>query len=506
MTDLSLFEHLRAQWPGDLDRPVLVHPDGSQRSYSWLLERSARVARALQDLHVPPGGRVAVQVDKCEEMLSIYLGCLRSDAALLPLNPAYTADEVAYYLKDSRASILLCQPEREAELRAVGEACGVLLTEGVAVDGASGSFEQRLQKSTAEPAPVAVGPDATAAILYTSGTTGRPKGAMLTHRNLASNADALHETWGWAADDVLLHALPLFHVHGLFVGLNGVLRAGASMIFHARFDPDAVIDAFAHATIFMGVPTMYHRLVEHPGLTWDACHKMRLFVSGSAPLSVPDFEAFRQRAGHTILERYGMTETGMNTSNPLRGTRKPGSVGLPLPGVQVRLVDAEKGGDVPRGEVGEIWLRGPNIFAGYFGAPEKTAESFTGGWFRTGDLAMEDPDGYYFIVGRLKDMVISGGLNVYPAEVEAVLDAMPGIEESAVVGLPDADFGERVAAAVVRRASAADLTEEQVIADARAHLAAYKCPKTIRFLDALPRNAMGKVEKTRLRELLTTQD
>jgi malonyl-CoA/methylmalonyl-CoA synthetase len=374
--------------------------------------------------------------------------------------------------------------------------------ESIAVDGESGSFQERLATTPAEPAPVALTPEATAAILYTSGTTGRPKGAMLTHANLAANADALHEAWGWSANDVLIHALPLFHVHGLFVALNGVLRAGASMIFLPRFDPDLVIDALPKATVFMGVPTMYHRLAEHPRLTPDVCQQMRLFVSGSAPLSVPDFEAFRARAGHTILERYGMTETGMNISNPLRGPRKPGSVGLPLSGVQVRLVNPETGQDVPQGEVGEIWLRGANIFAGYFGAPEKTAESFAEGWFRTGDLALQDPDGYYMIVGRLKDMVISGGLNVYPAEVEAVLDAIPGVAESAVIGLPDADFGERVAAAIVRRAGASDLTADAVIAEARARLAPYKCPKSVAFLDSLPRNAMGKVEKTRLREML----
>jgi malonyl-CoA/methylmalonyl-CoA synthetase len=501
MADTTMFEHLRAQWPADLDRPVLEHPDGRRRSYGWLLERSACVARALQDLAVPVGGRVAVQADKTEDMLPVYLGCLRAGAALLPLNPAYTADEVAYYLSDSRASLLLCQPERLEELRDVAKRAGVAAIESLAVDGASGTFQRRIEAAPADPAPVRLTPEATAAILYTSGTTGRPKGAMLTHRNLAANADALHAAWGWDANDVLIHALPLFHIHGLFVALNGVLRAGASMIFLPRFDPELIIDALPRATVFMGVPTMYHRLAEHEKLSVDLCHKMRLFVSGSAPLSVPDFVAFRERAGHTILERYGMTETGMNISNPLRGPRKPGSVGLPLPGVQVRLVDAETNADVAQGEVGEIWLRGPNIFAGYFGAPEKTAESFTAGWFRTGDLAMQDPDGYYMIVGRLKDMVISGGLNVYPAEVETVLDAIAGVEESAVFGLPDADFGERVAAAIVRRAGAT-LTEEQVIAEARARLAPYKCPKTIAFLDTLPRNVMGKVEKTRLREML----
>ncbi len=496
-----MYEHLRARWPLDLDRPVLEHPDGRRRSYSWLVERSARVARALQDLSVPVGGRVAVQAAKTEDMLPVYLGCLRAGAALLPLNPAYTSDEVAYYLSDSRASLLLCQPERLEELRDVAKQAGVQAIESLDVDGEGGTFQQRLTATPAEPAPVRVTPEATAAILYTSGTTGRPKGAMLTHRNLAANADALHGAWGWDTNDVLIHALPVFHIHGLFVALNGVLRAGASMIFLTRFDPDLIVAALPRATVFMGVPTMYHRLAEHPSLTVDLCHRMRLFVSGSAPLSVPDFTAFRERAGHTILERYGMTETGMNISNPLRGARKPGAVGLPLPGVQVRLVDVEKNVDVAQGEVGEIWLRGPNIFAGYFGAPEKTAESFTEGWFRTGDLAMQDPDGYYMIVGRLKDMVISGGLNVYPAEVETVLDAIAGVEECAVFGLPDPDFGERVAAAIVRRAGTT-LTEDQVIAEARTRLAPYKCPKTVAFLDALPRNAMGKVEKNRLRELL----
>ncbi|HXF81824.1 MAG TPA: AMP-binding protein [bacterium] len=502
MADTSLYERLRPIWERDPDRTLLEHPNGRPRTYRWLLERSARAARAIQEEGVPVGGRVAVQADKGEDLLAVYVGCLRAGAALLPLNPAATAEEVAYYLRDSRASLFLCQPERLEQMRAMAERCGVPAVESLAADGESGTFQQRLARTPADPGPVSLRPEATAAILYTSGTTGRPKGAMLTHRNLAANADALHDAWGWTRTDVLVHALPLFHIHGLFVAAGGVLRAGASMIFLPRFDPDAVIHAFRRATIFMGVPTMYHRLAAHPGLTSEACRGMRLFISGSAPLSVADFEAFRARTGHTILERYGMTETGMNLSNPLRGPRKPGSVGLPLAGVQVRLVDPETRRDVPPGEVGEIWLRGPNIFAGYFGAPEKTAEAFHEGWFRTGDLARRDGDGYYAIVGRLKDMVISGGLNVYPAEVEAVLDAIDGVEESAVVGVPDADLGERVAAAIVRCAWAAELTEERVITAARERLAPYKCPRTVRFLEALPRNAMGKVEKTRLREIL----
>jgi malonyl-CoA/methylmalonyl-CoA synthetase len=323
---------------------------------------------------------------------------------------------------------------------------------------------------------------------------------MLTHDNLISNTDALHSCWGWRQDDVLLHALPLFHVHGLFVAATAALGIGATMIFLPRFDPDLVVKYLPEATLFMGVPTMYHRLADDPRITPELCGGVRLFVSGSAPLSVTDFNAFRERTGHTILERYGMTETGMNISNPLNGERKPGMIGFPLPRVEARLVDPESLVDVPEGEVGEIWVRGPNVFAGYFHAPEKTAESFVDGWFRTGDLGRRDAEGYYEIVGRAKDLIITGGLNVYPAEIEQALGGLEGIEDVAVIGLPDPDWGEQVTAVIIRRPGATSLTSESVMAAARSLFAPYKCPRRVEFVDALPRNAMGKVEKARLRQ------
>ncbi|MBM2809242.1 MAG: AMP-dependent synthetase and ligase, partial [Chloroflexi bacterium] len=405
-----------------------------------------------------------------------------------------------YYLSDSHADAFICQPERLDAMQPLAKDLGVRYVHSLSTDGASGSFQVLLASSAPSPAPVALGLHDVAAILYTSGTTGRPKGAVLTQQNLISNIDALHEAWGWRDDDLLVHALPLFHTHGLFVAVNGVLRAGASMVFLPRFDPDAVIEWLPRASVFMGVPTMYHRLAQDHRLTPDLCRSMRLFVSGSAPLSVHDFEGFRARSGHAILERYGMTETTMNISNPLTGPRKPGTVGLPLPGVEVRLVDPESHVEVPSGSAGEIWLRGPNVFAGYFERPDATAEAFSDGWFRTGDLAQQDADGYYAIVGRCKDLIITGGLNVYPAEVEAVLDAIGGVDESAVIGLPDPDLGEQVTAIIVRSQASQPLTGDVVKASARNRLASYKCPTRVEFVESLPRNAMGKVEKARLRQ------
>jgi malonyl-CoA/methylmalonyl-CoA synthetase len=338
-------------------------------------------------------------------------------------------------------------------------------------------------------------------ILYTSGTTGRPKGATLTDLNLAATVEALHEAWGLGSDDVLLHALPLFHVHGLFIAACGALRAGSSMILLPCFDVDVVLEHLPESTVFMAVPTMYHRLVQSEKLRPGLCSGMRLFTSGSAPLSAQDFADFHQCTGHTIVERYGMTETGITISNPLNRERKPACIGFPLPRVEARIVDRETATDVARGEVGEIWMRGPSVFQGYFGKAEQTAESFVDGWFLTGDLARQDEDGYFQIVGRARDMIISGGLNVYPAEIEQVLNAIDGVEESAVVGLPDPDLGERVTAAIVRK-PASRVVEEAVIAAARQRLAPYKCPRGVVFVESLPRNAMGKVEKQQLLESL----
>src|SRR5581483_11667057 len=463
-----------------------------------------QMARALTDAGLSAGDRVAVQVEKCPDFLALYLWCLRAGTPLVPINPSCTVAEVAYYVRDSGTALLLGAPERIAALEAASREAGARRVETLDVDGTSGTFQQRAAAAPPDFESVAVsGADPLAAILYTSGTTGAPKGAMLTHANLIANTEALHEAWGWRADDVLLHALPLFHVHGLFVAATAALGAGATMLFLPRFDPSQVIELLPRATLFMGVPTMYHRLAADAGLTPAVCESVRLFVSGSAPLSVADFNAFRQRTGHTILERYGLTETGMNISNPLQGERKPGKIGVPLPGVRVRLVDAEKGTDVAQGDVGEIWVRGPNVFAGYYHAPEKTAETFVDGWFRTGDLGRQDADGYYEIVGRAKDLIISGGLNVYPAEVENALGAIRGVEDCAVIGLPDPDWGERVTAVIIR-ASGAELSADQVMAEARTRLAPYKCPRRVEFAETLPRNAMGKVEKARLRTIYSS--
>jgi len=466
------------------------------------MERSARMAAALEGLGLRAGSRVGVQVEKCEDFLMLYLGCLRAGTTLVPINPSCTEKEIGYYLRDSGSEIFLCAPEHLAQLEGPAREAGARHVYSFALDGKSGSFQALAVQNPSNPDRLSAtveGAEPLAAILYTSGTTGAPKGAMLTHDNLVANTDALHTSWGWRADDVLLHALPLFHVHGLFVAATTALGMGATMIFLPRFDPDLVVRYLPESTLFFGVPTMYHRLAAEPRVTPELCRNIRLFVSGSAPLSVSDFNAFRERSGHTILERYGMTETGMNISNPLEGERKPGMIGFPLPGVDARLVDPETGADMAEGEVGEIWVRGRNVFAGYFHAPEKTAESFADGWFKTGDLGRRDPDGYYEIVGRAKDLIISGGLNVYPAEVEQALGIIEGVEDCAVIGLPDPDWGEQVAAVIIPRAGA-KLTPEGITAAARALLAPYKCPRRVELVESLPRNAMGKVEKARLRQ------
>jgi malonyl-CoA/methylmalonyl-CoA synthetase len=411
---------------------------------------------------------VAVQVEKSPEAVLLYLACLRYGAALVPMNTAYSSDEVAYLVGDAEPALFV-DDRRLAELSRAAEE----------------------QPPTFD--DVELSPDDLAAILYTSGTTGRPKGAMLSHGNLASNADVLRRVWGFSADDVLLHALPLFHAHGLFVAINCVLASGCTMVFLPRFGVEQVLDALPRCTVMMGVPTFYTRLLDDPGFDSAVCSGMRLFISGSAPLLASTHEAFHARTGHAILERYGMTETVMLTSNPLDGERRPGTVGFPLPGTDVRIVDPDDTG------AGAIEVRGPNVFAGYWRRPELATTEFTNdGWFRTGDIGCFDPDGYLSIVGRAKDLVISGGLNIYPKEVEDVLDTVDGVLESAVIGVPDADFGEAVVAVVVPKSGLA--LDTQIVRDAARHgLAAFKVPKRIEIVGSLPRNAMGKVEKAALR-------
>jgi malonyl-CoA/methylmalonyl-CoA synthetase len=494
----NLFELFRSRFPADLSRPFIETPDGRSISYGELEAATARMAGLLAARGVARGERVAAIVEKSPEAVFLYLASLRAGAVYLPLNTAYTEAEVGYFLGDAEPKVTVCRPEAEAALAPLAAATGSqILTLGQA---GAGSLVAASRELPADFAPVPVTGDDLAALLYTSGTTGRAKGAMMSHGNLASNALALHHIWGFRADDVLLHALPIFHTHGLFVAINCVLLNGTKMLFLPRFDAGEVTRLLPRAAVVMGVPTFYTRLLARPDFDAEPCRNMRLFISGSAPLLEETFEAFRERTGHTILERYGMTETGMNTSNPLDGERRAGTVGLPLPEVELRVAD-EDGAVLGAGETGVLELRGPNVFQGYWRQPEKTEEEFReDGFFITGDVARTDGDGYVRIVGRAKDLIISGGFNVYPKEVELVVDAVNGVAESAVIGLPHPDFGEAVAAVVTRTEGAGGPDEAAVIAAAKAELANYKVPKRVFFVDELPRNAMGKVQKNALRD------
>jgi len=492
----NLFDTLSARFPADLSRPFAWLEDGTLVSYGDMIAGSARYANALRERGVSIGDRVMVQTPKSIDMLMLYLATLRAGAIFVPLNPAYTAGELAYFIEDAEPTLFVCDPARRDEIAGLAPA---LTVETLGENGA-GSLAQMAADLPGDWATVSREDDDLAAILYTSGTTGRSKGAMLSHGNLASNALTLVDHWRFTADDVLLHALPIFHTHGLFVGTNVTLAAGSSMIFHNRFDADAVMAALPRATTMMGVPTFYIRLLAEP--TFDRNHvgHMRLFVSGSAPLSAEIHREFEGRTGHAILERYGMTETNMNTSNPYDGDRIAGTVGMPLPGVTIRIADPETGRVLPQGEVGVIEIAGPNVFKGYWRKPEKTAEEFRGGHFISGDLGFIDGLGYVSIVGRAKDLIIAGGYNIYPAEVEAALDELPQIHESAVVGVPHRDLGEGVVAAVVARdPSFAD--EGAIIAALADKLARFKQPRRVYFLPELPKNTMGKVQKTSLREM-----
>jgi malonyl-CoA/methylmalonyl-CoA synthetase len=498
MTD-NLFELFRSRFPADRSRPFIEVPGGRMMSYGDLEADSARYAGALVAAGVKPGERVAVQVDKSPEAVVLYLGCVRAGAVLLPLNTAYQAGELEYFLSDAAPTAVVCQPHRLAELEGLAAKAGIrtcVMTLGV--DG-KGTLPERAAGQPAEFATVPRGGDDIAAILYSSGTTGRPKGAMMSHANLGSNALTLHRLWGFRPDDVLLHCLPIFHTHGLFVAINCVLLNGTAMIFCPKFDADQAIGLLRRATVFMGVPTFYTRFLASPNLSPAACSRMRLFISGSAPLLEETFNAFRDRTGFTILERYGMTEGGMFTSNPLDGERIAGTVGFPLPDVELRITD-EDGRVLPRGEVGIIEVRGPNIFKGYWNMPEKTKAEFTpDGFFKSGDVGVVDDRGYVSIVGRAKDLIISGGYNVYPKEVEDFIDRLPGVVESAVIGMPHPDFGEAGLAVVVAEKGAA-LTPASVIEALKGRLANYKVPKQAVVVGELPRNAMGKVQKNVLRD------
>ncbi len=467
--------------------------------YADVERESARLANTLVTLDVRPGDRVAVQVEKSATNLLLYLASVRAGAVYLPLNTAYTLAELAYFIGDAEPALVVCDPAARAAVEGVAGGARVetldAAGEGSLADLASA------EPDTFDTRPRAA--DDLAAICYTSGTTGRSKGAMLTHRALASNAATLVDLWRFTPADVLIHALPVYHVHGLFVATNVALMAGASMILQPKFEPGAAIAAMARGTSLMGIPTFYTRLLAHPGLTREAVTGMRLFISGSAPLLAQTHHDWTDRTGKPILERYGMTETGMNTSNPYDRERVAGTVGFPLPDVALRIVDEASGAELPDGEIGVIEVKGPNVCAGYWRNPEKTAEAFRpDGFFITGDLGRRDARGYVSIVGRGKDLIITGGLNVYPKEVEGEIDALPGVVESAVIGLPHADFGEGVTAvvAVGPHASGCELTEAAVLEALASRLARFKQPKRVLFVTDLPRNAMGKVQKARLRE------
>ncbi|ACA20311.1 AMP-dependent synthetase and ligase [Methylobacterium sp. 4-46] len=494
------FDLVRARLPQDpAARLFLETPEGLRWSYADLVAASGAYAAALVGLGVAPGDRVAVQVEKSPAVIALYLGCVRAGAVFLPLNTAYTPAEIAYFLGDAEPALFVCDPGRLDTLRPVAEAAGVKQVATLDAAG-EGTMAAEARGQTESFADVARGPDDLAAILYTSGTTGRSKGAMLTHDNLASNALTLVEAWRFTADDVLIHALPVFHTHGLFVATNTVLMAGAAMIFLPRLDPPRILALMGRASVLMGVPTFYTRLLKEPGLTPAAARGMRLFVSGSAPLLAETHREWRERTGHAILERYGMTETNMSTSNPYDGERVAGTVGFPLPGVALRVVDPESGAPLPAEAVGMIEVRGPNVFKGYWRMPEKTAAEFKpDGFFITGDLGKIDARGYVHIVGRGKDLIITGGYNVYPKEVETEIDALPGVLESAVIGLPHRDFGEGVTAVVVRRPGER-VGEAEILGALEARLAKFKLPKRVLFVNELPRNTMGKVQKNVLRD------
>ncbi|MEM9138617.1 MAG: malonyl-CoA synthase [Pseudomonadota bacterium] len=504
MKDENLYTRLSQGFPEAPDKAIFAQlEDGRHYTYAHVEQVSARMGAALQAMDVLPGDRVAVQLEKSIEAFMLYLATVRAGAIFLPLNTAYTPAEIQYFLTDAEPKLFVCAPERAEELRPVATKAGARLeTLGVWTAGAdyasAGTFLP-LVTADASFRTVERDKDDLAAILYTSGTTGRSKGAMTTHGNLASNAVTLCKYWSFTAKDVLLHALPIFHVHGLFTSSNTILAAGASMIWQHRFNPDNAVAALPKATAMMGVPTFYTRLLDHPDFTGDLVRHMRLFISGSAPMLVETHERFQEVTGHTVLERYGMTETQMNTSNPLEGRRVPGTVGPPLPDVDVKITDPETGRALPMGEVGMIEVKGPNVFKGYWRMPDKTAEELRAdGFFITGDLGKIDDAGYVSIVGRSKDLIISGGYNIYPKEVEEAIDDLPGVMESAVIGCPHPDFGEGVVAVVVVEGGSS-LTEEQVILGL-ADIARFKQPKRVFLVDALPRNTMGKVQKKALRE------
>jgi malonyl-CoA/methylmalonyl-CoA synthetase len=504
--DAMIFARDAIQW---IDEAATAHPrqlflstpEGREVSYAALRELSGRMAGALEGLGVHPGDRVAVQVEKSVEAVLLYLACLRMGAVFVPINVANTANEVEYFLRDSRPRVAVVRPQDRALIEATAREAGAAAVETLGAD-AEGSLCDLASRSKDFKAQAPMDPNSIAAIIYTSGTTGRSKGAMLTRDNLASNAAVLAEAWRFSSRDVLLHTLPLFHIHGLFVAINTVLASGSSLLLLPKFDAAQTLEYLPRATVYMGVPTHYTRLLQQESLNRQTTSTLRLFVSGSAPLLAETHREFLQRTGHVILERYGMSETMMNASNPYDGVRLAGSVGPPLQGISMRVRNGETDAvDDSANVIGTLEVKGPNVFAGYWRDQEKTRSEFTAdGWFKTGDVGRIDENGYVHIVGRAKDLVISGGYNVYPKEVETELDSVEGVLESAVFGVPHRDFGEGVTAAVVAKAGAT-LSESAIIERVKGRLARYKVPKRILILDELPRNAMGKVQKNALRKM-----
>ena len=478
--DFNLYTRFQKRFSAHANKELLCTEQDESYSWSDIDRTSARLANVLADAGAVPGDRVSAQVGKSPEAIALYLACLRGGFVYHPLNPAFQGKEVEFFLGDATPKVVVCDSGNEATLRPLARKSGIPTLINLDEErSASEEFET-----------VARGQGDLAALLYSSGTTGVPKGIMLTHGNLLSNAETLVDIWGFTAEDRLLHALPIFHVHGLFVAINCVLLSGASMRWLPAFDAERVVDFLPECTVMMGVPTYYTRLLDSEDLSTEVCQQMRVFISGSAPLLEETFSEFEIRTGHRILERYGMTETGMIASNPLNGVRKPGSVGLPLPGVEVRVTN----------EIGNIQVRGPNVFVGYWQLPDKTAEDFASdGFFDTGDHGRIDEDGYVSIVGRVKDMVITGGLNVYPKEIELFIDDLPGVKECAVIGVPHPDLGEAVVAIIVPD-NDASISEEDVMRASKQNIAGYKVPKRVVFITELPRNTMAKIQKASLRE------
>jgi malonyl-CoA/methylmalonyl-CoA synthetase len=497
----SLFEQ---HFPASREAIFIETPAGETYSYAALEQEVTKLAFFLTELGVCKGDRVAVQVEKSPQVLFLYLACLKAGFIYLPLNTAYTESELVYFIEDAEPVLVVCDPESQALFVRIGENHQLQHIFSLDAHG-KGSLISACESAPAEFATSACDKDDIAVILYTSGTTGRPKGAMITHGNLAANGLALQKTWQWRQHDILLHALPIFHIHGLFVACHNVFLGGSKMLFVAKFDAQTIIQLLPKATVLMGVPTFYTRLLDQVEFNRDVCKNIRLFISGSAPLLEQTFEEFQQRTGHTILERYGMTETGMNTSNPVDGARLAGTVGLPVPEVEVRIV-SDNNQPVSGDSIGSLQVKGENVFKGYWRMPEKTAEDFTDdGFFITGDLAKYNDQRYISIVGRNKDMVITGGYNVYPKEIELLLDEIEGVKESAIIGLPHKDFGEAVTAVIVPEDTNHVPNEKHIIDRLKQNLANYKVPKKVIILEKLPRNSMGKVQKNVLREVYKRQ-